>query len=102
MAKTSVIQRNIKRKKLYEKNKDKRSTLVSIRNNKSKTLEERFAAQLSLAKIPRNSAKTRIRNRCVLSGRGRGVYSKFQLSRIWLRKLASECKLPGVAKSSWS
>ncbi len=102
MAKLSIIQRNIKRKKLFDKNKSKRNELRCIRNDKEKTLEERFAAQILLSKLPRNSAKTRIRNRCLLSGRGRGVYSQFKLSRIWLRKLASECKLPGVTKSSWS
>ena len=102
MAKVSVIQRNIKRQKLFNKNKAKRDKLRCIRNNRAKTLDERFQAQILLSKLPRDSAKTRIRNRCLLSGRGRGVYSKFKLSRIWLRKLASECKLPGVTKSSWS
>ena len=102
MAKASIIQRNIKRENLFKSNEKKRQEFKSIRNDKSKTLEERFEAQISLSKLPRNSSKTRIRNRCLLSGRGRGVYSKFKLSRIWFRKLASECKLPGVTKSSWS
>ena len=102
MAKTSIIQRNIKRENLFKSNEKKRQEFKSIRNDKSKTLEERFEAQICLSKLPRNSSKTRIRNRCLLSGRGRGVYSKFKLSRIWFRKLASECKLPGVTKSSWS
>ena len=102
MAKVSIIQRNLKRRILFEKNKNTRRELKVIRNNKTKTLEERFQAQILLSKLPRNSSKTRIRNRCLLSGRSRGVYSKFQLSRIWFRKLASECKLPGVTKSSWS
>jgi ribosomal protein S14 len=70
-------------------------------NNKAISLEERFQAQLSLGKLPRNSSKNRIRNRCLLSGRGRGVLRKFCLSRIWFRKLALECKLPGVIKASW-
>ncbi|RST68182.1 30S ribosomal protein S14 [Candidatus Aquarickettsia rohweri] len=102
MAKVSIVQRNLKRQNLFKKNEKKREELKSIRNDKTKTLEERFEAQISLSNLPRNSSKTRIRNRCLLSGRGRGVYNKFKLSRIWFRKLASECKLPGVKKSSWS
>ncbi|MSO13364.1 30S ribosomal protein S14 [Rickettsiales endosymbiont of Trichoplax sp. H2] len=102
MAKVSIVQRNLKRQNLFKKNEKKREELKSIRNDKTKTLEERFEAQISLSNLPRNSSKTRIRNRCLLSGRGRGVYNKFKLSRIWFRKLASECKLPGVTKSSWS
>jgi len=101
MAKKSVIQRNLKRQRLFRNHQKKRMELRAIRNNKLKTLEERFNAQVSLSSLPRNSAKTRIRNRCLLSGRGRGVYKKFNLSRIWLRKLALECKLPGVIKASW-
>ena len=101
MAKNSVVQRNLKRIRLYNSLKDKRTELKAIRNDKSVTLEERFDAQMALAKLPRNSSKNRIRNRCLLSGRGRGVYRKFNLSRIWMRKLASEGKLPGVIKASW-
>ena len=101
MAKNSVVQRNLKRTRLYNNSKNKRAELKTIRNNKSITLEERFDAQMALAKLPRNSSKSRIRNRCLLSGRGRGVYRKFNLSRIWIRKLASEGKLPGVIKGSW-
>ena len=101
MAKKSIVQRNIKRMRLFENNQKKRKELKAIRNNKLITLEERFEAQSSLSQLPRNSAKVRIRNRCLLSGRGRGVYRNFNLSRIWFRKLASECKLPGVTKASW-
>ncbi|MFK7760549.1 MAG: 30S ribosomal protein S14 [Candidatus Midichloriaceae bacterium] len=101
MAKKSIIQRNLKRVRLFSNNQEKRIELKAIRNSKLNTLEERFEAQASLSKLPRNSSKTRIRNRCLLSGRGRGVYKKFNLSRIWFRKLASECKLPGVTKASW-
>jgi small subunit ribosomal protein S14 len=101
MAKSSVIQRNLKRMRLYNNLKDRRAELKAVRNSKSVTLEERFEAQAALTSLPRNSSKNRIRNRCLLSGRGRGVYSKFCLSRIWLRKLASEGKLPGVIKASW-
>jgi small subunit ribosomal protein S14 len=101
MAKSSIIQRNLKRIRLHQNFEAKRAELKSIRNDKLVSLEERFEAQAALTSLPRNSAKNRIRNRCALSGRGRGVYRKFQLSRIWLRKLASEGKLPGMIKASW-
>ena len=79
----------------------KREELKAIIYNKSLPLEERFQAQLRIAAMPRNSSKTRIRNRCELTGRGRGVYRKFRLSRICLRELASSGMLPGVTKASW-
>lgn len=101
MAKNSIIQRNIRRMRLFDKNSEKRNKLNVIRNNKKISLEKRFEAQALLSNLPRNSSKTRIRNRCELSGRGRGVIKKFKLSRIWFRKLASECMLPGVIKASW-
>jgi len=101
MAKTSLIQRDIKRRKLWKKHKEKRANLLSIANNKNASAEERFDARLKLTKLPRNSSKSRIRNRCSLTGRPRAVYRKFGLSRIALRELASDGKLPGVVKSSW-
>ena len=101
MAKTSSIQRNLKRIKLVKKFLKKRETLKKIIKNKKLPLEERFAAQLKLAKIPRNSAKVRIRNRCEITGRPRGVYRKLKISRIALRDLASNGKIPGMTKSSW-
>ena len=101
MAKTSAIQRNLKRIKLAEKFLKKRTALKKIIKNKKLPLEERFAAQLKLAKIPRNSAKTRIRNRCEITGRPHGVYRKLRISRIALRDLASNGKIPGMTKSSW-
>ena len=101
MAKTSSIQRNLKRIKLAKKFLKKRENLKKIIKNKKLPLEERFAAQLKLAKIPRNSAKTRIRNRCEISGRPHGVYRKLKISRIALRDLASKGKIPGMTKSSW-
>ena len=101
MAKTSSIQRNLKRIKLAKKFLKKREKLKKIIKNKKLPLEERFAAQLKLAKIPRNSAKTRIRNRCEISGRPHGVYRKLKISRIALRDLASKGKIPGMTKSSW-
>ena len=101
MAKTSSIQRNLKRIKLAKKFLKKREKLKKIIRNKKLPLEERFAAQLKLAKIPRNSAKIRIRNRCEISGRPHGVYRKLRISRIALRDLASKGKIPGMTKSSW-
>ena len=101
MAKTSSIQRNLKRIKLVKKFLKKRENLKNIIKNKKLPLEERFAAQLKLAKIPRNSAKVRIRNRCEITGRPHGVYRKLKISRIALRDLASEGKIPGMTKSSW-
>jgi len=101
MAKTSVIQRNLKRIKLVKKFLKKRESLKKIIKNKKLPLEERFTAQLKLAKIPRNSAKVRIRNRCEMTGRPRGVYRKLKISRIALRELASKGIIPGMTKSSW-
>ena len=101
MAKTSSIQRNLKRIKLTKKFLKKRENLKKIIKNKKLPLEDRFAAQLKLAKIPRNSSKTRIRNRCEITGRPRGVYRKLKISRIALRDLASKGKIPGMTKSSW-
>ena len=101
MAKTSSIQRNLKRIKLTKKLLKKREDLKKIIKNKKLPLEERFAAQLKLAKIPRNSSKPRIRNRCEISGRPHGYYRKLKISRIALRDLASKGKIPGMTKSSW-
>ena len=101
MAKTSSIQRNLKRIKLAKRFLKKREDLKKIIKNKKLPLEDRFAAQLKLAKIPRNSSKTRIRNRCEISGRPHGVYRKLKISRIALRDLASKGKIPGMTKSSW-
>tara|TARA_B100001029_G_C14997253_1_gene415791 strand:- start:108 stop:413 length:306 start_codon:yes stop_codon:yes gene_type:complete len=101
MAKTSAIERNLKRIKLVKRFRNKREKLKKIISNRKLPLEERFAAQLKLAKIPRNSAKTRIRNRCEITGRPHGVYRKLRISRIALRDLASKGKIPGMTKSSW-
>ena len=101
MAKVSLVQRDLKRRRLWSKYQGKRSSLLSIANNKDASAEEKFAARLKLSKLPRNSSKSRIRNRCSLTGRPRGFYRKFGLSRIALRELASDGKLPGVVKSSW-
>ena len=101
MAKTSSIQRNLKRIRLVNKFSKKREKLKKIIKNRKLPLDERFDAQLKLAKLPRNSAKIRIRNRCEISGRPRGVYRKLRISRIALRDLASKGKIPGMTKSSW-
>jgi len=101
MAKTSSIQKNLKRIRMAKKFSVKRENLKKIIKNRSLPLKERFDAQLKLAKLPRNSSKTRIRNRCEITGRPRGVYRKLKISRIALRELAAEGKIPGMTKSSW-
>ena len=101
MAKTSAIQKNLKRIKLVKKYAKKRAALKKIINNKKLELSERFEAQLKLNKLPKNSAKIRIRNRCEVSGRPHGVYRKLRISRIALRDMASSGKIPGITKSSW-
>ena len=101
MAKTSAIQKNLKRINLTKKYSKKRAELKKIIMNKKLELSERFDAQLKLNKLPKNSAKIRIRNRCEVSGRPHGVYRKLKISRIALRDLASSGKIPGMTKSSW-
>jgi small subunit ribosomal protein S14 len=101
MAKTSSIQKNLKRIKMTKKFLNKRKKLKALIMDKKLPLEERFEAQLKLSKLPRNSAKTRIRNRCEITGRPHGVYRKLKISRIALRELASSGKIPGMTKSSW-
>ena len=101
MAKTSSIKKNLKRINLVKKFSKKREALKKIVKNRKLTLDERFKAQLKLAKLPRNSSKTRIRNRCEITGRPHGVYRKLKISRIALRELASKGSIPGMTKSSW-
>ncbi len=101
MAKTSAIQRNLKRIKLSKKFDKKRKKLKAIVRNKKLPLIERFLAQLKLSKLPKNSSKIRIRNRCAITGRPHGVYRKLKISRIALREMASSGKIPGMTKSSW-
>ena len=101
MAKKGTIQTNLNRGVLVKKYANKRKALKSIVMNKEASMEERFAAQLKLAKLPRNSAKIRLKNRCAITGRPRGFYRKFKLSRIMLREMASFGLLPGVKKASW-
>ncbi len=101
MAKVSAVQRDIKRRKLVKKYAAKRAELKAIIMDKSKSVEERFAATLTMAELPKNSAKIRQMNRCALTGRPHAVYRKFKLSRIAVRDLASRGELPGVTKASW-
>ncbi len=101
MAKKSSIEKNNRRRKLAKKYSGRRSRLKEIAQDKSLPMEERFAAALKLAQVPRNSSKTRIRNRCEVTGRPRGVYRKLKMSRIALRDLGSQGLIPGLVKSSW-
>ena len=101
MAKMSAINKNKRRIKLSEKLYKKRQKLKKIIMNKKLSLEERFKAQQKLAKLPRNSAKVRVMNRCQITGRPHGVYRKLKISRIALRQLGLEGKIPGMVKSSW-
>jgi small subunit ribosomal protein S14 len=101
MAKLSAINKNNKRIKLTNKFYKKRQNLKKIIMNKNLSLEERFKAQQKLSKMPRNSAKNRVMNRCQITGRPHGVYRKLKISRIALRQLGLEGKIPGMVKSSW-
>jgi small subunit ribosomal protein S14 len=96
-----MIERNAKRKKLAKKFAAKRAKLKAIAADQTKPAEERFAASLKLAELPRNSSETRFRNRCDVTGRPRGFYRKLRMSRVSLRQLGSEGKIPGLVKSSW-
>jgi len=101
MAKLSSIERNKKRTRMVKRFALKRSKLKAVAQDKKASMEERFAAQLKLAQLPRNSSAVRIRNRCELTGRSRAYYRKFRLSRIMLRDLASRGLIPGMVKASW-
>ncbi|HEY5106127.1 MAG TPA: 30S ribosomal protein S14 [Caulobacteraceae bacterium] len=101
MAKKSAVNRNAMVKKLIKQFAAKRAALKATAENESLSLEERFAARLKLAKLPRNSAPVRFRNRCLITGRPRAFYRKMQMSRIALRDLGSSGQIPGLVKSSW-
>ena len=101
MAKLSSINKNNRRLKLSNKFYKKRKALKDIVMNKKLPLEERFKAQQKLSKLPRNSAKVRVMNRCQITGRPHGVYRKLKISRIALRQLGLQGKIPGLVKSSW-
>ncbi len=101
MAKTSIIQRDLKRRVTVEKFAAKREALIATFKNAQATPEERRAAQLKLQSLPRNASPVRLRNRCALTGRPRGVFSKFGLARSKLRELMMRGEVPGVTKASW-
>ena len=101
MAKTSSIEKNNRRKKLSKQFAGKRATLKATIMDATVSMEDRFAAQLKLSALPRNSAPSRVRNRCEVSGRPRGYYRKLKLSRIALRQLGNFGQVPGMVKSSW-
>lgn len=101
MAKTSMVERDLKRRKLAKKYASRRAALKALAEDQNAPNEERFQARLKLAKLPRNSAPSRIRNRCEVSGRPRGYYRKLKMSRVALRELTSNGLIPGMVKSSW-
>ena len=101
MAKKSAIEKNNRRRRYVQQKDAKRRRLKAIAEDRELPAEERFAARLKLAEMPRNSSKTRIRNRCEMTGRPRGFYRRFKISRVALRELSSRGLIPGVVKSSW-
>ena len=101
MAKQSIINRNEQRKETVKKFAAKRKTLQDAANNQSLSLEERYEARLKMQKLPRNASPVRLRNRCALTGRPRGVFRKFGLARGKLRDIAMRGEIPGVIKASW-
>ncbi len=101
MAKTSAINRNVKREHMAARDKVRRAALKTIVMDRTRPVEERFDASVKLAQLPRNGAAVRVRLRCELTGRSRGNYRKFRLCRIALRDLASAGQIPGMVKASW-
>ena len=101
MAKTSSVEKNNRRRRLSAQKADKRKRLKAIANDLKRPADERFAARIKLAEMPRNSSPVRIRNRCELTGRARGYYRKLRMCRNQLRDLASQGLIPGMVKSSW-
>ena len=101
MAKKSAVEKNKRREKLVAQYAAKREALKKITTDQSASMEDRFRAQLQLAELPRNSSKTRIRNRCEVTGRPRAYYRKLKMSRIALRELGNQGQIPGLTKSSW-
>ena len=101
MAKKSSIENNKRRQKLVKKFAGRRERLLAVANDERKAMDERFEARLKLAALPRNGSKTRVRNRCEVSGRPRAVYRKLKMSRIAMRELGNKGLVPGLVKSSW-
>ena len=101
MAKTSAVEKNKRRRKLVANHAAKRAALKAIIQNQALPIEDRFKATIKLAALPRNGSKTRIRNRCEVTGRPRAYYRKLRMSRIALRELGNSGRVPGIVKSSW-
>jgi small subunit ribosomal protein S14 len=101
MAKTSMVQRELKRQRLVAQYAERRANLKAIATDESQSTEDRFKARLKLAKLPRDSSATRLHNRCLITGRPKAYYRKLKMSRIALRDLASHGEIPGMVKSSW-
>ncbi|MCX7328635.1 MAG: 30S ribosomal protein S14 [Hyphomicrobiales bacterium] len=101
MAKKSSIENNKRRQKLVKKFAGRRERLLAVANDENKAMDARFEARLKLAALPRNGSKTRVRNRCEVSGRPRAVYRKLKMSRIAMRELGNKGLVPGLVKSSW-
>ena len=101
MAKKSSIEKNNRRRRLVKKFAAKRLELLTVANDMTKEMEERFEARVKLAELPRNSAPTRVRNRCEITGRPRAYYRKVKMSRLALREMAHQGFIPGMTKSSW-
>jgi small subunit ribosomal protein S14 len=101
MAKTSSVNRNVKRERMAARDKGKRATLKAIVMDRTLPVEDRFDASMKLAQLPRNGAAIRVRLRCEITGRARANYRKFKLCRIALRDLASSGQIPGMVKASW-
>ena len=101
MAKKSAVQKDKRRRRLVDQQRGKRARLKALAEDRSVPAEDRFAARLKLAEMPRNGSKVRIRNRCELSGRPRGFYRRFRLSRVALRELGATGQIPGMVKASW-
>lgn len=101
MAKKSSVEKNNRRRKLVKKFAGRRTRLLAVANDETKSMDERFTARLKLAELPRNANPTRVRNRCEVTGRPRAVYRKVKMSRIALRELGNKGLIPGLVKSSW-
>ena len=101
MAKKSSIEKNNRRQRMAKKYSGRRARLKAIARDKTKPVEDRFAATLKLAELPRNSSVNRVRNRCAITGRPRGVYRKFGISRVKIREVANRGEIPGLSKASW-
>ncbi len=101
MAKKSSVESNKRRQRLVKKFAGRRERLLAVANDENKAMDERFEARLKLAALPRNGSKTRVRNRCEVSGRPRAVYRKLKMSRIAMRELGNRGLVPGLVKSSW-